>query len=168
LDAELNQITCTSEWNTAVTEFNTRESYAEFMSIILHSVYLSIGYTTHTADDIIKKETEYSLSLVANILKFYDHDETNYLTFFTRKRDVKRIDQPCLLWEYVFLRSVYMIHYKTVIEMVLPSLVITPTISESLVKLIKNTKIQDYIKDHMKYPIRKNMAYIHYSNGTTM
>lgn len=95
------------------SNMNLSEAYTEFISVILSSIYQSIhlSYLTENSISIEKMvlntlaiESEYSIYLSAKILQFYQFDQKNCMSFFNGTS--KKIYQPILIWEYIFLRGI--------------------------------------------------------------
>ncbi|BCS82956.1 hypothetical protein QLL95_gp1167 [Cotonvirus japonicus] len=113
LDHELLSIDIKFNWNTVRQKMNLSEVYAEFMAVVLNSIFQSIHiYCSNTINnnryDIFKNilclETTYSLWLTARIMKFFGYNFEKVDDFFNGIGKIK-YDCPILIWEYIILRS---------------------------------------------------------------
>lgn len=116
LDSYLRDTDFKNKWSAELNEnLNLSETYTEFISVIINSMYESIHLSkliNRSPNDIFNEifeiEINYNLYLVANILKFYGYDKNTVKDFFNGKG--KKINQPILLVEYCFLRAVLMLN----------------------------------------------------------
>jgi hypothetical protein len=115
--------TFTLEWNIVNTQLLFNEAYTEFLSVVIHSAYQSVYINNVIFDNkndafllyesLFKYEIIHSFLLCCKILDFYGYNETNCQDFFNS--DKKMHDQPILLWEYIFLRTMLMIKFEDVL-----------------------------------------------------
>lgn len=98
-------------WNLAIsTELNFSEAYTEFLAIVLNAAYQSIhlAWLKNTSiyqmyHSLLNIETQYSLYLVSNILRFYGYSKDDYQNFFYNIGE--KNFSPIATWEYVVLRT---------------------------------------------------------------
>lgn len=98
---------------------NLSEAYTETVSVILNSMYQTIQfYGLKDIDknkffiNLLQLETNYSIYLSANILKFYNYNSNTYTNFF--KDYNHKIKCPVLIYEYVFLRTMLLLNLKNI------------------------------------------------------
>ena len=118
LDAVLLNTKFQNRWAIDSSDLNLSEAYTEFVSVILHSMYvtLHLNPTTELFAKILSTEINYSVCLTARILKFFQYNCDTYENFFTGLG--KRNEQPIALWEYIFLRTILFLDLDTVLEIV--------------------------------------------------
>jgi len=116
LDEKLLYVHFTNNWAISPSELNISETYTEFMAVLLNAAYQTIQLwiidVAKPIEQIYKTmldaETAYSFQLTANILKFYGYDQNTYKKFFNGVGH-KNLE-PIPLWEYIFLRTICMLH----------------------------------------------------------
>lgn len=120
-----------SKWDTIKKQLNLAEAFTEYLSVILHSSYISLllyGRLLNQSNiahsgihrfkdrttlkeiylNIITREINYSIYLCCSILKIYGYNHNNYIDFF--KTQDRLNDQPIYLWEYIFLRTLILLN----------------------------------------------------------
>jgi len=161
LDDALMDVNFTKHWSVKKT-LNLSEAYTEFLAVVLNAAYqaiqlgLKLGISIEKIYvHIIQKEINHSIFLTANILKFYGYNKETYPLFFTKD---KINVSPIQLWEYVFLRTMLIIHLNKVIDMIPDNYQITnPTI---IINLLNNDNdLINNIYPYMEQPMNPNVSY---------
>ena len=141
LDSELFNVKNYYDWSITKNMMNLYESYTEFISVILNSIYISIHLSYLKNMDmskIYKKilylELNYSLYLTANILKFYGYNFKTFKDFFSGRGEKKFC--PVLIWEYVIIRTQLFLNIDKVLDLVGPSTFIIDQNNKNIKKLI--------------------------------
>ena len=123
LDYELINISINFGWATKPAVLNISEAYTEFMSILLYAAYQSIHLASlkksnvyDTYARILFLETNYSVYLTSNILKFFGYDENTFRDFF--KGIGKKQQSPIYIWEYVIVRTQLLLNLDKVADLV--------------------------------------------------
>lgn len=100
-------------WKISNPELNISEAYTEYLSIIIHSIYISIHLKMNKIDitNIINKEIMHGYYLMSVYLKFYGYDKSNINDFFTGTNKINNVAaSPIATFEYVFLRCLFFHH----------------------------------------------------------
>lgn len=159
LDHILTDTDFKNTWAVNTKGLNLSESYTEFFSAVLYSMYESIHLSKIIpikSDAIFKEilatEIEYSICLTSNILKFYNYDETNYKKFF--KGTGTKITQPILLVEYIFLKSILLLNLDNVLDIIPDNYKIKKNNLPDLFKIFLNDndliiKLESYMKNNI-------------------
>lgn len=123
LDNQLLQIDNKFAWSLDGKPLNPSEAYTEYMSIILHSMYMAIhiysklNITVYECFiKILNYEIIYSIYLSANILKFlgFKGDTLDQLFNGTNKK----IKVPIQICEYVILRTQLLLNLNKVLKII--------------------------------------------------
>ena len=166
LDENLHHSKFQNTWDILPeTNLNLSETYTEFMAVLLNATYQSIHLSCLDAQPIIplyqsilNKEISYSIRLTSNILKFYGYDATNYTEFFHNNQ--QKHTQPILLWEYIILRTICMIHLSELMDVVPDNFIIdVPSIKKIRDILHNDTELIHMLQKYMQQPIDSNVAY---------
>lgn len=160
-----NEISLT--WDVRDKTVSTSEAYAEFISVILTTIYQAIQYShihrtdiTETLYLFLSYEIGYSYQLTANMLYFYGYDGGNYVDFFRKVKH--RHTNPIQIFSYVFLRTVLLQYYDDVLKLVGPALYVTGQNVRGVVDIMRNNhilseKLGEYIINSRHYD---NVSYI--------
>jgi hypothetical protein len=123
LDAVLVGHPYMTTWNINNKIINLSEAYTEYMSIILHSAYISVHLMAkfgvdpiQTFTEIISYEIKYSLLLTSSILQIYGYNSHNYSTFFTGNSAIPPATSPIATWEYIILRSQLFLQMNNILD----------------------------------------------------
>lgn len=124
-------------------KFNLSEAYTEFMSVLLYTAYSAIhcygiNKNINIYDyfcDFFCLETEYSLYLASNILKFYGFNNQTFRKFFTYNN--KTIFCPIPIWEYVFFRAQLMLKISLLCDIIDNSWKINESNTHQIINLMK-------------------------------
>ena len=106
----------TVNWAIKNKKLNISEAYTEYLSIIIHSIYISIHLNKNIID-VIEKEISYGYYLMSVYLKFYGYNKNNFTDFFLKNEknayssNDKIAFSPIATFEYVFLRCLFF-HYN--------------------------------------------------------
>lgn len=121
LDSELIGFKYQCKWSIANINLNLFEAYTEFMSIILNSAYETIHLASlkkinmyDLYENILYTETQYSIYLCANILKFYGYTANTFNDFFNGIGEIKY--SPIPTWEYVMIRTQLLLHLDDILN----------------------------------------------------
>lgn len=121
LDDELRKLTLSFPWAVNKNNLNLSEAYTEFMSVIINSAYLIIQLSGIQILDLydcynslLYAETQYSLYLTTNILKFFGYNNNNYKNFFNGIGEKKF--SPILVWEYIIIRTQLLLNRDSIAE----------------------------------------------------
>lgn len=109
-----------SKWSTHNSKLNLSETIAEFVGVILHSMFNTLEINTKLNDEelllnYLFYEYHYSFYFVCKLLKLYGYDEDNLEKFFSPG---KKLNQPLALWEYVFLRTIAFFDFPTTAKLI--------------------------------------------------
>ena len=159
-----------TKWGIKDKDLNISESYTEFVSILLHSAYYAIAECSRDDskyDDlvlryhqIVKDEISYSVELSANLLKYCLFNESTYMQFFNGE---SVISFPIQITEYIFIRTVLMIHLDKVLEIVGPSLYVKKKQVNSIYEIISgDDSLSKLIGPEMKTVPSNDLSYIKY------
>jgi hypothetical protein len=123
LDQELVGMGYQIPWDIYGQSLNLSEAYAEFMALVLNSMYGAIQLSTKLKKDayeifdlIFKYEANYSLLLIATILKFYGFNHKTYRTFFRPVNKQLQLQCPIQIWEYIFARTLLLFSTDQMID----------------------------------------------------
>jgi hypothetical protein len=155
-----------SKWAIANPKLNLSEAYAEFMSVLLVIAYesLQLGSTLRIDPHIIFQqiltiEMNYGLYLTSNILKFYGYDQANYQQFFNGTG--KKINQPIMLWEYIFLRTILLLDLDSTMNIIPNDYKITKRNIPDLVKIFSDdTILIKNLEKFMSAPLYPSVSYL--------
>lgn len=90
------------------TGMQLNEAYTEMLAVILSCMYYSTILERLGGKNICSRllatEREYSVILVANVLKLYRYTIDNYRDFFVGAGE--KMYNPIMVWEYIILRAV--------------------------------------------------------------
>lgn len=94
LDINFYDTEYNSKYDIDNKNLNISEAYTEFLAVILNVAFMTININPSDNmnkiydkfEKILKIETEYSVYLTTNILRFYDYDLNNYKDFFDNNK----------------------------------------------------------------------------------
>jgi hypothetical protein len=110
------------KWQITNSSVNISEAYTEFLSIVLHCMWVSVhlGCKIPKTDpqklfnDLLCIEIEYSGYLSASILKLYGYNGNTYQDFFKRTSKSDPKYSPICTWEYVLLRAILFLQLEQI------------------------------------------------------
>jgi len=155
------------KWQLIDTSVNVSEAYTEFLSIVLHCMWLSvhlgckIKINPHKLfHDLLCVEIEYSVYLSASILKLYGYTKDTYKNFFKKNTKTDLKYSPICTWEYVYLRAILFLHLEQIDS--LPNFRLTNTTKDRIIKIFG---MEDILIERMKsymnnMSIPSNISYI--------
>lgn len=142
LDHELLNIKHNFNWAMSNSYLNLSEAYTEFLSILLYSAYETIhvfGLKKIDIYELYEKilflETNYSIYLSCNILKFYGYDNVTVTNFFEGIGE--KHFSPILVSEYIILRSQLFLNIDAVSNLLGPTWMITQNNKNHVLELMK-------------------------------
>jgi hypothetical protein len=147
LDDALTSQYFVSNWSVQHDSLKTYEAYAELVSVLLNSAYLSIHLCTKMNKSdfdnmylyLLSFEKTYSINLMANILKFYGYDEKTFYNFFNGVSN--KISSPVPIWEYVFLRSIMFLNLDDLLNEISQNLKLTPANTVLIMKKLNDNDL---------------------------
>lgn len=168
LDLSLYETIFNVSWNIKNNKLNLAESYTEFLSIILNSMYSCLFLSnsidtnyTDLFDLILSYEVEYSVLLTSTILNFYKYNHQNHKSFFVNDdNSMGKKYAPIYVWEYIFLRSILLLNLSEISD--LPDWQLDNKTCHKIMKVLTNSnpfynKLEHYMK------INKPMSNISYT-----
>lgn len=122
LDLSLRDNPIISHWATTKDKFDVHEAYTEFLSICIYCAYIACHLikfndarkVQEMYQIIMEYECAYSIYLCQKILNFYGYFNSNFEKFFENKGD--KNEQPILLWEYIFLRTICLLQTNNILD----------------------------------------------------
>lgn len=140
------------KWQIINSLMNISEAYTEFLSIVLHCMWVSIHLgCIHKTDPqklfhvLLCVEIEYSVYLSASILKLYGYDKDTYKDFFKKNSKMDLKYSPICTWEYVYLRAILFLQLEQIDS--LPNFRLTNTTRDRIIKMLNG---EDLLIDKMK------------------
>lgn len=145
------------------------EAYTEFMAVLLNTAYHTIHFVTLHITNFytiyeqysifLDLEIQYSVQLVANVLKFYGYNSESYRDFFSNNGAMHTC--PISIWEYVILRTQLLLNLDSVLSILDGNWKIT---SKNMDKIMSLMKIDNNLIDALYYPmmqpLKNNISYI--------
>lgn len=119
-------------WSIKNQELNLSESYAEFISVLMHSCYISMHISTKNNYkelfyNILENEQQYSNMLSAKIIDFFNNNPKKFFSGTGEK-----VHCPICIFEYVLLRSVLLNKIDKVFDILKDNLKLSNSTANSI------------------------------------
>lgn len=166
LDQRLLGVETDYHWPVISDQINLYEAYTETVSVILTTAYNALqivsvcgGNQKEIFNQLLNYEYNYSLSLTAQILKFYHYHQGTFRQFFIDSE--KKLYNPIYVWEYIILRSNLLCHLDDLLTGLQDDFRIDDTSFDKIIHLFEiDEEFMDQLEEFMMVDHGESVSYL--------